>query len=103
MCRLAGERVQLILAEESPTFSNWDQDEQAAINDYMNADTAVIAEDLARQLERAARAFDHVPDGSWNRAGVRGDGKEFTGETFAHFTVYEIEHHLQDAQQGLAR
>ena len=90
-----------MLAETAPTFSNWDQDEQAVINDYFNSDRLVIATDLDRQLELAAHTFEAVPAGSWNRSGLRGDGKIFTVESFAAFVLHEVEHHLQDAQQGL--
>lgn len=103
MCRLASERVELMLTETAPTFSNWDQDEQAVINDYLNSDRFVISTDLDRQLEFAARTFEAVPAVSWNRSGLRGDGKVFTVESFASFVLHEVEHHLQDAEQGLCQ
>lgn len=93
--------VELMLTETAPTFSNWDQDEQAVINNYLNSDRFVISIDLDSQLERAARTFDDVPASSWNRSGFRGDGKAFTVESFASFVLHEVEHHLQDAEQGL--
>ncbi|MCO1337809.1 hypothetical protein BJH93_02725 [Kocuria polaris] len=103
MCRLACERVALMLTRTAPTFSNWDQDEEAVINDYAHADPLIISADLGRQLERAARTFDDVPANSWSRSGFRGDGKAFTVETFASFVLHEIEHHLQDAEEGLRK
>jgi hypothetical protein len=103
MCRLACERVDLMLMETAPTFSNWDQDEQAVINNYLNSDRLAIATDLDRQLELAACAFDEVPASSWNRSGFRGDGKVFTVASFASFVLHEVEHHLQDAERGLRR
>lgn len=101
MCRLACKRVELMLTETAPTFSNWDQDEQAVINDYLNSDRLAISTDLDRQLELAARTFDDIPVNSWGRSGIRGDGKVFTVESFASFVLHEVEHHLQDAEQGL--
>ncbi|MHA7304266.1 DinB family protein [Arthrobacter sp. TMN-49] len=101
MCRLACERVELMLREIAPVFSNWDQDEQAVFNNYLNADRLAISTDLDRQLELAARTFEDVPVSSWNRSGFRGDGKAFTVESFASFVLHEVEHHLQDAEQGL--
>ncbi|MFF3038134.1 MULTISPECIES: DinB family protein [Arthrobacter] len=103
MCRLACERVGLMLAESVPTFSNWDQDEQAEINDYLNSDRLALSADLESQLELAARVFDQVPDNSWDRAGLRGDGKEFTVQSFSSFVLHEVEHHLQDAKEGLRK
>lgn len=103
MCQLACERVELMLTESVPTFSNWDQDEQAAINDYLNSDRLAISADLARQLELAARTFDEVPVSSWDRSGVRGDGTVFTVQSFSSFVLHEVEHHLQDAEQGLRK
>ncbi|QXQ11659.1 DinB family protein [Paeniglutamicibacter sp. Y32M11] len=101
MCRLAGERVELMLTQNAPTFSNWDQDEQSVINDYFNAERLLIAADLDRELEFAARVFDGVPASSWDREGLRGDGKLFTVESFASFVLHEVEHHLLDANQGV--
>lgn len=101
MCKLACERVELMLTETVPTFSNWDQDEQAVVNDYLHSDRRAISTDLDRQLELAALTFESVPADSWNRLGLRGDGKVFTVESFACFVLHEVEHHLQDAQQGL--
>lgn len=103
MCRLACERVELMLTETAPTFSNWDQDEQAEINDYLNSDRFAISADLERHLELAARTFDEVPVSSWDRSGLRGDGKVFTVQSFSSFVLHEVEHHLQDAEQGLGR
>ena len=103
MCRLACERVRLMLAESVPTFSNWDQDEQAEINDYLNSDRLALSADLESHLELAARVFDHVPSSSWERAGLRGDGKEFTVQSFSCFVLHEVEHHLQDASEGLRK
>jgi hypothetical protein len=100
MCRLACERVELMLSEDAPTFSNWDQDEQAVINNYLAADLREISADLERELELAARTFERVPASGWGRSGLRGDGAVFTVESFAHFVLHEVEHHLQDAQQG---
>jgi len=101
MCRLACERVELMLTETAPTFSNWDQDEQADINDYLNSDRLVTFTDLERQLELAARTFDAVPGSCWDRSGFRGDGKAFTVQSFSSFVLHEVEHHLRDAEQGL--
>ena len=103
MCRLACERVELMLTETAPTFSNWDQDEQADINGYLNADRLVILADLERQLELAALTFDEVPVSSWERSGLRGDGRVFTVQSFASFVLHEVEHHLLDAKQGLCK
>ena len=101
MCRLASERVELMLTESVPTFSNWDQDEQAEINDYLNSDRLSLSADLGRQLELAARTFDGVPASAWERTGLRGDGKVFTVHSFSCFVLHEVEHHLQDAEEGL--
>jgi len=90
-----------MLTKSAPAFSNWDQDEQADINDYLNSDRLGISADLARQLERAARTFDKVPASSWDRSGIRSDGTLFTVQSFSSFVLHEVEHHLQDAEQGL--
>lgn len=103
MCRLACERVELMLTESAPTFANWDQDEQAEINDYLHSDRFAILADLERELELAARVFDEVPVTAWKRSGLRGDGKVFTVESFSAFVLHEVEHHLQDAAKGLRK
>ena len=91
-----------MLTESMPTFSNWDQEEQAEINDYLNSDRPALSADLERQLERVARIFDAVPASSWERAGVRSDGKVFTVQSFSSFVLHEVERHLH-ATEGLCK
>lgn len=101
MCRLAVERVQLMLQEDTPTFSNWDQDERAVTHDYFHASPTEISSDLEHHLRLAAHTFDAVAAGDWTRPGLRGDGRAFTVSTFASFVLHEVEHHLQDARRGV--
>lgn len=58
--------------------------------------------DEPRLLELSL-TFDEVPVSSWERSGLRGDGRVFTVQSFASFVLHEVEHHLQDAKQGLRK
>ncbi len=59
--RIFATRVRLMLAEDSPTFDNWDQDATAVAERYAEQDPAAVSVELAEAGEDAASAFDGVP------------------------------------------
>jgi len=93
---LASFRVQLMLAEDAPRYPNWDQDETALAEDYSSQDIAVVREQLAHEAERFAFVVAAVPDDGWARTGLRGDGAEFTVESFTRYLLHDPIHHLTD-------
>ena len=69
VCRIFGERLELMRTEDDPLFANWDQDETAVRERYFTQEPAMVAEQYADEAEATAAAFDAVRAG-----GVRATG-----------------------------
>jgi DinB superfamily len=106
--RVFDARLMRMLAQDDPTFANWDQDEAAIKDRYAEQDP----EDVADQLEAAAQTMvDHIrtlrPD-QLGRTGRRSNGSEFTVVTLLQYFLHDVVHHLwdvtgqQDAAASLA-
>lgn len=98
--RLFDQRLALMLAEDDPQFTNWDQDETAVADDYASQDPARVAEDLAEAGNRIADSFAAVHPDQWARPGKRSDGVAFTVESFARYFVHDPVHHLRDVRRA---
>ena len=68
--RLFDQRLGLMLAEDDPQFTNWDQDETAIADRYDEQDPAVVAGELAEAGERIAASFAAVRPDQWSRPGA---------------------------------
>jgi hypothetical protein len=94
--RLFDARIALMLAEDEPTFENWDQDETAVAERYAEADPEMVAE----ELEAAAVAFvtrlRSLQPEQLERHGRRSDGSEFTVATLSQYFLHDVIHHLWD-------
>lgn len=100
--RLFRARLALMLAEDDPLFSNWDQDATAVEDGYERQDPAVVAQELADAGEALAADFERVTGRQWDRPGRRGDGARFTVESFARYFIHDPVHHLWDVTAGRA-
>jgi hypothetical protein len=89
-------RLGLMLDQDDPLFPNWDQDESAVVERYGDQDPSVVADELAEAAEVMAEALESVGDDQWRRTGRRGDGKDFTVDTFTRYFLHDIEHHAWD-------
>jgi hypothetical protein len=94
--RIFDARTALMLAEDVPTFPNWDQDETARTERYAEQDPEVVAD----ELETAALGYvDRLrvlrPD-QLERRGRRSDGSEFTVATLSQYFLHDVIHHLWD-------
>jgi hypothetical protein len=89
-------RFRLMLAEDDPSFPNWDQDATALEDDYAGQDPAVVARELVADAEVLASTLDAVPDDALGRTALRGDGSRFTVETLGLYLIHDPEHHLHD-------
>jgi hypothetical protein len=94
--RLFDHRLMLMLAEDDPSFPNWDQNETAIAQRYATQDPEVVAD----QLEGAAQTFiGHIralrPD-QLDRTGRRSDGSVFTTVTLLQYFLHDVVHHLWD-------
>jgi hypothetical protein len=94
--RLYDYRLTLMLAQDDPLYPNWDQDETAVADRYGEQDPAVVAAGLAAAAETIAGRFAAVTGDQWPRKGRRGDGAQFTIETFARYFIHDPVHHLYD-------
>ncbi|GAA5149722.1 hypothetical protein GCM10023340_25490 [Nocardioides marinquilinus] len=101
--RVFAERVDLVLAEDEPTFANWDQDAAARAGRYDLADPATVAGELDDGAEAAAARYDAVPDAARHRRGRRDNGSRFTVETLARYHLHDVVHHAWDVRQHVTR
>jgi SAM-dependent methyltransferase len=96
-------RVAQMLAEDVPTFANWDQDETAVAERYAEQDPAVVSVELRAAAGAVAERYGSVPPDAWDRRGVRSDGSEFSVETLAQYHLHDIVHHAWDVRAASAR
>lgn len=94
--RICDGRLALMLAEDDPTFPNWDQDVTAADDDYAAQDPARVAEEIAEAAARFADRYDTVSADQWSRPALRSDGSRFTVDSFARYVIHDPMHHLVD-------
>ena len=98
--RIYDYRLALMLAEDDPTYPNWDQDATAEQDDYGSQDPEQVAEAIAVAAAEIADRFDSVSGPEWKRTGNRSDGARFTIESFARYLVHDPYHHLHDVGAG---
>ena len=93
---LCDSRLDLMLTQDDPVFANWDQDEAVVTGRYGERPPDRIAAGLAAAAATAAGRLDQIDTDQWQRTGRRGDGANYTVETFARNLVHEAVHHLYD-------
>jgi hypothetical protein len=103
VCRLFDQRLRSMLAEDDPTFANWDQDETAVAERYGEQDPAGVADELADAAARLAATYATVADTQWERTGARSNGSRFTVLTLGQYALHDIGHHLVDVGVELPR
>jgi hypothetical protein len=97
-CRVFRGRAELMLAEDHPTFANWDQDAAAIEERYGEQAPDVVAAELTAAAEAIADTFALVQGEQWARTGLRSNGSVFTVETLAQYFVHDVAHHLHDVR-----
>ena len=101
--RIYDQRLEMMLTDDDPDFSNWDQDVTAVEERYNEQDPATVAGGITTAAARLADRFDSVSGDAWQRTGNRSDGARFTVESFARYMVHDPVHHLDDVARGFAR
>lgn len=96
-----GERVALMLTEDTPHFPNWDQDAAAVERRYDLADPAEVATELTAAAEAVARTYDGVRPADLDRPGIRSNGSQFTVDTIARYHLHDLVHHVWDVRRQL--
>lgn len=89
-------RLRLMLAEDGPTFDNWDQDATAVASDYGEQDPASVAEEVTEAAAAVATAYVALDGDQWGRTGHRTDGASFTVDSFARYHLHDLVHHAHD-------
>ncbi len=87
-------RLQLMTDTDDPHYPNWDQDETAVVDRYLEQDPADVAAAIAAESAGLADRFDAVTD--WTRTGNRSDGAHFTIESIGRYFLHDVMHHLHD-------
>jgi hypothetical protein len=90
------ERLELMLAEDNPTFANWNPNVTAEAERYDLQDPAVAADQLSAAAEAIADRFEGLHATDLGRTGHRSDGASFTIESFARYEIHDPLHHLWD-------
>ena len=89
-----------ILAEDRPVLEGPLIDDPSIVRGYNDEAPAEVVEGVATQAERLAAVFEAVPDGAWDRVGIR-RGQPRSVVSFARNAVHEGSHHLLDIGRGL--
>ncbi|MFC4223050.1 DinB family protein [Lysinibacter cavernae] len=94
--RIFAQRLALMIAEDEPTFANWNPDETAESERYAEQEPAVVLAELSTAGRAAAEAFAKVPEEDRGRKGFRSNGSVFTVDTLARYYLHDAVHHVHD-------
>ncbi|MGI9613517.1 MAG: DinB family protein [Acidimicrobiales bacterium] len=94
------ERLNSMLTEDDPTFSNWDQDDAAVEGKYIDEEPDRVAYSLALTAGKVADVVDRLNEEQWTRTGHRSDGAAFTVESFLTYLLHDVTHHVVDVEAG---
>ncbi len=92
----AGERLDLLLTQDDPTFADWDQDAAALEGRYREEDPEQVATDLEAVAEQLVGRIAETEAAAWTRPGTRSNGSRFTVETLLQYLLHDVVHHLWD-------
>ena len=93
-------RLELMLTQNAPTFTNWDQDATAVTDRYDIQDPLVVRRQLTVAAHKLAGRFDSVSGAQWTRTGMRSDEATFTVESFGKYLLHDPIHHLWDVSHA---
>lgn len=96
LTRVLGERVTMMLAEEGAPFADYDGEAEAVRQQFWAGDPQTVAREIAAETQRTVGVLDGVRGDTWERTGLRGDGKPFTVAELCRYLLHDIEHHLHD-------
>lgn len=91
-----GARLEQMLAQDDPTFPDWDQDETARVDDYAGQAPARIGPTLRVRGLHMAQRIEAIPRDAWQRTGRRSNGSVFTVETLLLYFWHDVAHHMSD-------
>lgn len=94
--RLYDTRLHLMLDEDGPRFTNWDQDETAVADRYGEQDPATVSAELIAAAGTISDSLGAVTVDQLGRTGTRSDGAAFTIDSFARYFIHDPIHHIWD-------
>jgi hypothetical protein len=100
-CRVYLYRLGLMLEQDDPLFSDWDQNATAVEERYAEQDPKEVADGLVAAAQELAAGFSQVTADQWARKGRRSDGASFTVESIAKYFLHDPVHHWWDVQADL--
>jgi DinB superfamily len=102
--RVYGDRILIMLEEDSPVFPQFNPDE-SVWERYNLLGRDELADDLGAQAARLATILERLQPAQWSLTMTRdggGDGVyRFTVAGLASYAVHEAQHHLLDAKGTL--
>ncbi len=102
--RVYGDRIELAIAEDNPTFPQFSPSSEV-FEAYNTMAVAELASDLDAQARRLATIVGNLHDDQWERTLVRDGGTDgvftFTVHGQACYALHESHHHLLDANGTL--
>lgn len=94
------DRIALVIEQDNPTFTNWDQDATAVEQRYDLQDPAIVGTELQSALDTLVRELDAIPADAWDRPALRSNGSRFTVATLVRYLVHDPVHHVHDVQSA---
>ena len=91
-------RIRVMLAEDDPSFPNWDQDASAVADRYEAQDPATAVAELRAEAEQIASLLDAIEADQWPRPGRRSDGAAFTVDRISRYMLHDVIHHVWDVR-----
>ena len=102
--RVYGDRIELAVAEDNPTFPQFNPSSEV-FEGYNTMAISELADDLDAQARRLATVLANLHDDEWDRTLVRDGGTDgvftFTVHGQACYALHEAHHHLLDADGTL--
>jgi hypothetical protein len=102
--RIYGDRILLMLKEDSPVFPQFNPDE-GEWDEFNSLGVDELADGIEAQAQRLAGILSELQPDDWSRTMIRDGGTdgvyEFTVAGLASYAVHESQHHLRDADGSL--
>ena len=95
-CHVFLGRIVLVLAQDNPTFANWDQDSAAVEGGYGQQDPHVVASQIQDALGALLAQVEAIPPEAWPRPAMRSNGSRFTLDSLIRYLVHDPVHHAHD-------
>ena len=92
-------RIGLMIDEDDPVFSSWDQDESAVAGRYDEQDPVVVVGELVAAAQAVASQLDCLTELDRARTGRRSDGATFSVGSISRYMVHDTIHHVADVER----